>query len=125
MIVLDTSVVIEILEKKSRSGDEALKKIQASGESISITAITLHELLYGLDKHAKPERDIAQLPVVGYGKEDAVLSAELELAAERNGAAVRRADAMIAAVAMNRNALLYTFDRHFSAFRDAGLKLFG
>lgn len=125
MIVLDTSVVIEILEKKSRSGDEALSKIQASGESISITAITLHELLYGLDKHAKPEKDIAQLPVAGYGREDAVLSAKLELAAERKGAAVRRADAMIAAVAINRNALLYTFDRHFSAFSDSGLKLFG
>jgi predicted nucleic acid-binding protein len=50
MIILDTDVVIEILDKKSRKGDEALEKIQATKESISITAITLHELLYGLEK---------------------------------------------------------------------------
>lgn len=125
MIVLDTSVVIEIIEKKSRSGDEALKKIQASGESMGITAITLHELLYGLDKYAKPVNDIAQLPVLRYGKEDAVLSAGLELAAEKKGASVRRTDAMIAAVAMNRNAPLYTFDGHFRVFQGAGLRLFG
>lgn len=31
---------------------------------------------------------------------------------------------MIAAVALNRNARLYMFDRHFSAFKDAGLELF-
>lgn len=124
MIVLDTDVVIEILEKKSDSGDRALKRIQASGDGISITAITLHELEYGLDKYAKPVDDIAQLPVLGYGREDAILSAKLELAAEKKGASVRRADAMIAGIVMNRNASLYTFDRHFNAFRDAGLKLF-
>lgn len=125
MIVLDTSVVIEIIEKKSRVGDEALKKIQASRESIGITAITLHELLYGLDKNAKPVDDITQLPVLRYGKEDAVLSAKLELAAEKKGTTARRADAMIAAVAMNRGAALYTFDRHFRVFQEAGLRLFG
>lgn len=127
MIVLDTDVVIEILEKKSRKGDEALKRIQASNrESISITAITLHELLYGLEKYGKAASaaDVAQIPVTGYGKEDAVLSTKLELAAERSGMVVRRTDAMIAAVAMNRGALLYTFDKHFSAFKNAGLRLF-
>lgn len=124
MIVLDTSVVIEIIEKKSHLGDEALKRIQASRESIGITAITLHELLYGLDKYAKPVNGIVQIPVLRYGKEDAVLSAKLELAAERKGEPVRRTDAMIAAVAVNRNASLYTFDKHLRAFQNTGLRLF-
>lgn len=85
LIVLDTDIVIEILDKKSRKGDEALKRIQTSGESIGITSITLHELLYGPDKYSKPVNEITQIPVLGYGKEDAVLSAKLELAAEKKG----------------------------------------
>jgi predicted nucleic acid-binding protein len=124
LIVLDTDVVIEIIDKKSVKGSAALRKVQASGESIAITSITLHEVLYGLDKYARPVNEILQIPVASYGKEDAVLSTKLEQAAEKKGATVRRADAMIAAVAMNRNAPLYTFDRHFAAFREAGLRLF-
>ena len=124
MIILDTDVVIEILDKKSRKGDDALRKIQVSKESISITAITLHELFYGLEKYAKPANGITQIPVLGYGKEDAVLSAKLELGTEKKGAPVRRTDAMIAAVAINRTAALYTFDKHFQAFLDSGIKLF-
>jgi predicted nucleic acid-binding protein len=124
MIILDTDVVIEILDKKSRKGDEALGKIQASKESISITAITLHELLYGLEKYAKPANEITQIPVLGYGKEDAVLSAKLELEAEKKGAPARRTDAMIAAMAINKAAVLYTFNKHFQAFLNSGIKLF-
>jgi predicted nucleic acid-binding protein len=125
MIVLDTDVVIEILDKRSRKGDQALERIQASNESIGITAITLHELLYGLEKYAKrPLSEIAQIPVLAYSKDDAILSSKLELAAEKKGTPVRRADAMIAAVALNRSTQLYTFDRHFRAFQDAGLQLF-
>lgn len=124
MIILDTDVVIEILDKKSRKGDEALERIQASKETISITAITLHELLYGLEKYAKPANEITQIPVLGYIKEDAVLSAKLELGAEKKGVPTRRTDVMIAAVAINRAAALYTFDRHFQAFLDSGIKLY-
>lgn len=124
MIILDTDVVIEILDKKSRKGDEALRKIQTSKESISITAITLHELLYGLEKYAKPANEITQIPVLAYGKEDAVLSARLELEAEKKGTPARRTDAMIAAVTINRAAALYTFDKHFQAFLNSGIKLF-
>lgn len=51
MIVIDTDVLIEIFDKKSSKGDEALNKITRSGEKISITAINLHEILYGLQKY--------------------------------------------------------------------------
>jgi predicted nucleic acid-binding protein len=124
MIIIDTDVIIEILDKQSRKGGEALKKIQASNETICITAITLHELLYGLEKYAKPVNGIMHIPVLVYGNDDAVLSSKLELAAERKGTPVRRTDAMIAAVAINKSVLLYTFDRHFRAFQEEGLKMF-
>jgi predicted nucleic acid-binding protein len=125
MIVLDTDVLIEIFDRQSAKGDEALRKLIERGEDAATTVINLHEILYGLEKYAKPVRDVLLLPIIEYTKRDAQLSAELELKAESSGRPVRRTDAMIAAVVLNRGALLYTFDlKHFSVFKDFGLKLF-
>jgi predicted nucleic acid-binding protein len=125
MIVLDTDVLIEIFDRQSAKGDEALRKLIERGEDAATTVINLHEILYGLEKYAKPVRDVLLLPIIEYTKRDAQLSAELELKAESSGRPVRRTDAMIAAVVLNRGALLYTFDlKHFVVFKDFGLKLF-
>lgn len=125
MIVLDTDVLIEIFDKESERGDEVLEKIVESGENISITAINLHEILYGLRKYARPVKEVLQLPVLSYAMEDASLSAKLELEMERRGTPIRGADAMIAAVAINNGASLYTLDlKHFQPLKTHGLKLF-
>ncbi|MEM1587201.1 MAG: type II toxin-antitoxin system VapC family toxin [Candidatus Bathyarchaeia archaeon] len=124
MIVLDTDVLIEIFDRRSARGDEALRKLIERGEDVATTVINLHEILYGLEKYAKPVRDVLLLPIIDYTKRDAQLSAELELKAESLGAPVRRTDAMIAAIVLNRGASLYTFDlKHFSIFKNFGLKL--
>jgi tRNA(fMet)-specific endonuclease VapC len=125
MIVIDTDVLIEIFDRKSLKGDEALNRIIKSGEKISITAINLHEILYGLQKYAKQVREVLQLPVLSYTKEDAILAVRLELEAERRGIAIRRTDAMIAAITINNNASLFTFDvKHFGPMQALGLRLF-
>ena len=125
MIVLDTDVLIEIFDKKSEKGDEALKNILESGENISITAINLHEILYGLRKYAKLVKELLQLPVLNYTKKDAILSANVELETESRGAPIRRTDAMIAAITINEGASLYTLDlKHFQPLKALGLKLF-
>jgi len=95
------------------------------GEDVATTVINLHEILYGLEKYAKSVREVLLLPIIEYTKRDAQLSAELELKAERSGKPVWRTDAMIAAIVLNRDSLLYTFDlKHFSVFKNFGLKLF-
>ncbi|MEM2971314.1 MAG: type II toxin-antitoxin system VapC family toxin [Candidatus Bathyarchaeia archaeon] len=125
MIVLDTDVLIEVFDKKSVKGDEVLRRLIEKGEDITTTVINLHELLYGLKKYAKPVREVLLLPVLDYTKRDAELSAKLELAVERSGTPIRRADAMIAAIVLNKGANLYTFDlKHFSPLTKFGLKLF-
>jgi len=125
MIILDTDVLIEIFDKRSKKGDEALKRILESGEDIAITAINLHEILYGLQKYAKPVREVLLLPVLNFTREDANLSAKIELEAESRGASIRRTDAMIAAIAFNNGANLYTLDlKHFQLLKALGLKLF-
>lgn len=125
MILLDTDVLIEIFDRGSERGDEALEAILESGEDIAMTSISLHEILYGLEKYAKPVKDVLLLPVLDYTKRDARISAEIEVEAEKSGGAIRRTDAMIASVAINHGALLYTFDlKHFKPIEDMGLKLF-
>ena len=125
MIVIDSDVLIEIFDKRSQKGDEALKKILQSGEPICITAINLHEILYGLQKYAKPVKEVMLLPVLSYTKKDANLSAKIELETESRGARIRRTDAMIAAITINNAASLYTLDlKHFKPLETLDLKLF-
>jgi len=124
MIIVDTDVLIEIFDKESKKGDEALKRILESDESISITSINLHEILYGLYKYAKPVKEVLQLPVLNYTKKDANLAAHMELEIEKRGTAIRRTDAMIAAITINNGASLYTLDlKHFKPAEAFGLKL--
>ena len=123
MIIIDTDILIEIYDKRSKLGDIAFKKIMESGDTFCITAINLHEILYGLIKYAKASEYIVQLPVLSYSKEDAMLAAKLESASETKGKKMLRTDSMIAAIAINNNARLYTNDkRHFGGLD--GLELF-
>ena len=125
MIILDTDVLIEIFDRDSDRGEAALEAIIGSGEDIATTSINLHEILYGLEKYAKPVKDVLLLPVLLYDKRDAQTSAMIELRSEADGRAARRTDAMIAAIAINRGALLFTFNvRHFEGLEEMGLKMF-
>ena len=118
MIILDTDVLIEIFDKNSSKGDLALSKIEETGEDIAITSLTLHEILYGILKYGKVKtKRIEKLDTLEFNNEDAKLSAKLELECEKKGKLVSRIDSMIAAMAINRNAILFTFnEKHFTPF---------
>jgi len=124
LILVDTDVLIEIFDRNSEKGDEALKKIEMTGEDVTTTSLNLHEILSGLHKytdHAKLER-ILVLDAVEFTKDDAVLSSKLEVETGKNGRKVPGFDAMIAAVAINRGFKLFTFNRkHFEGFEDLTL----
>ena len=123
MIILDSDILIEIYDKKSTSGEELLKRIEESGDNFYITAINIQEVLYGLLKYARQTEYLLQLPTIDYDKEDAKLAAELDWTPEMKGRKINRADAMIAAIAINNNAKLYNNNKkHFSEI--AGLELF-
>ena len=125
MIVLDSDVLIEIFDKHSPSGEGAYNRIKKSGELFCTTVINLHEVLYGIYKYGNPTENITGLSVLEYLREDAILSAELELKAEKIGRKIRRADSMIAAISINNKGKLYTFDKdHFKWFVEHGLNLF-
>ena len=119
MILVDTDVLIEIFDRNSRKGEEALKKIEEAGDDVIITSLNLHEILYGLYKYASKEKidRIMLLDVAEFSKEDADLSARLEIESERKGKKTARFDAMIAAIAINHKFRLFTFDKkHYDDF---------
>ncbi len=121
MILVDTDVLIEILDEASKKGGDALKKITEAREDITITPLNLHEILFGLYKYANNSKieKILLLDVIEFTKNDAALSAKLELKAEKKGNKIPRFDTMVAAVAINRGFKLFTFNRkHFEVFED-------
>lgn len=124
MILVDTDVLIEILDEKSNKGDDALKRIEEAKEDIIITSLNLHEILFGLYKYADNPKieKILLLDVTDFTKSDAALSALLEVKAEKKGKKTPRLDTMIAAVAINRGLKLFTFNtKHFDGFDDLTL----
>ena len=127
MIILDTDVLIEIMDKKSKRATELIRIIADSGEEVATTSINLHEILYGLLKIGREgvTKRVLELNIVEYNKEDARLSSILEVEMEKRGRKVARLDCMIAAIAINRDAYLYTLNtKHFTGFEEFGLKLF-
>lgn len=124
LILLDTDVIIEVLDKKSDKGQALMLKIIESGEGYCTSSVNMHEVLYGIDKYSKDSHLVLQIPTLGYNKNDSELSAALELNAERKGKSVPRMDAIVASIAINNGCSLYTLDEHFEVFMDNGLRLF-
>ncbi len=124
MILADTDVLIEIFDKNSKKGAAALQRIEDAGEDISFTSLNLHEILYGIYKYADKQKSerIMLLEVVDFTKDDAALSAKLEVKAEKKGNKIPRFDSMIAAVAINRGFKLFTFNKdQFEVFEELEL----
>ena len=122
LIIVDTDVLIEIFDRKSEKGKHALELLEQSGEDIAITSLSLHEILYGHYKRNKKIRDIEAIHTLEFNNEDAKLSANIEVEAERKGRMIPQLDAMIAAIAINRNAKLFTFNtKHFKIIKKLNL----
>ncbi|MGP6208032.1 type II toxin-antitoxin system VapC family toxin [Cuniculiplasma sp. SKW3] len=124
MILLDTDIIIEIMDKKSSRGQEFMLKIMESGKEYCTSSVNMHELLYGIEKYSKGSTLILQMETLEYTKKDSELSAFLEVSAERKGKSVPRIDAIIASISINNGCSLYTLDKHFEIFIENGLKLF-
>jgi tRNA(fMet)-specific endonuclease VapC len=125
LIVLDTDVLIEIVDKESKRGSDATQKALESGEPIATTAFSLHELLFGLRRQGKSIPDTAYLWVLPFRQEDALLSSKIEAYLEGKGEPVERADTIIAAVTIGNGGTLFTYNRsHFQRMSPHGLRLF-
>jgi predicted nucleic acid-binding protein len=73
LILIDTDVLIEILDERSKKGEAALEKIEEAREDIALTSLNLHEILFGLYKYANNSNieKILLLDVTDFTKSDA------------------------------------------------------
>jgi len=124
MILLDTDILIEILQKDSKRGEQALTIIEKHGNPAT-TAISLHELLYGLHKrNIDIPNSLQEITALPFTKEDSQISSQLEQRAESRGQKTHRLDSMNAAIAINNKAKFLTFNKaHYQTFTQDGLEL--
>ena len=56
MILLDTDVIIEVLDKKSVKGEALMLRVIESWEEYCTSSVNMNELLYGVEKYSKDSR---------------------------------------------------------------------
>lgn len=83
LILLDTDIIIEVLDKNSDKCQEFMLKIVKNGSEYCTSSVNMHELLYGIEKYSKDSRLVLQIPTLEYGKKDSELSALLKLSTEK------------------------------------------
>lgn len=114
-LLLDTSVVVDLF-----AGDTTAKRLLARVEVILVPSIALGELVYGAEKSARPEVNLAR--VEDFAANVNVLACDLETARRygkiKNGLRIKgrplpENDIWIAAVAQQHGLMLATRDRHF------------
>ena len=111
--MLDTNICIYIIKQKPPNAIERFYQTEIS--EISISSITLSELLYGVSKSSKPEQNqialtqfIAPLDILPYDDEAAQYYGELRVHLEKQGRPIGSLDMLIAAHALSTNCVLVT-----------------
>ncbi len=120
MIILDTDVLIEILEKKATSRKKMLiQLLKREKQEVATTSLNLEEILYGILKRTSlralpPHHPLLSFPIVPFTNEDALIAARLEVELERKGNKKPRGDILIAAIAIRTKSSLFTLNlKHF------------
>ena len=120
MIILDSSAVIEIL-KGTEAGSAVLKNTHE--EQVFHTALTLQEVLLGTPNIEKVIRYFNSSEILGFEKHDAITSVEIERDLTKKGTKINKLDIMIAAMCINRSAMLVTLDKDFQKIERLRMKL--
>jgi len=118
MIVIDTSVWIDVLNGSPSSQAERCVDLIESGEPAALTDVIFTEVLQGLrtEREARiVERHLRDFPILRLeGLEDFVLAADLYRAARRAGVTIRKTlDCLIAAPCVRVGAPLLHADADF------------
>ena len=110
--MLDTNICIFTIKNKPHEVREAFNRYQGQ---LCISAITLMELIYGAEKSAAPEKNLAvvegfaaRLDVLSYDQEAAAHSGQLRAELAKNGKPIGPYDQMIAGHARSQGLILVT-----------------
>ena len=83
MIIVNTDVLVEILDRKSKIGQQLVEKIQKSNDGFAITAVTFMTVLLGLTKLQKNIPSIHLLKICNFTKKTAQRAEELQIDLEK------------------------------------------
>jgi predicted nucleic acid-binding protein len=123
VILLDTSVLSAALRRRSPGPaesrvTEALSNLLSTGERVGVPGLVLQELLSGIRETAQFDKIKAVIlhgyPIVLAEIQDHLLAAAIVNGCARKGVAISSVDGLLAAIAVNRKASLFTTDRDFA-----------
>jgi len=111
--MLDTNICIYIIKKKPLKVLEILKRLDIG--NVCISAITLAELEYGVEKSQQKERNkialttfLSPLEILTFSDNAAVTFGEIRAALEKKGQIIGAYNLLIAAHALSENLILVT-----------------
>jgi len=123
VILLDTSVLSAALRRRSPGPTEirvieALSGLLATGEHIGVPGFVLQEVLSGIREALQFEKIKAVIlrgyPIALAETHDHLLAAIILNGCARKGVTISSVDSLLGALAINRNAGLFTTDRDFA-----------
>ena len=129
MILVDTSAMIEFLNRTGSPVDRTVEQLIATNADIALAEISLTEILQGIKDDREHQQVRASLlafeslPLAG--KESYLAAAELYRACRKRGLTVRSTvDLLIAQTALEKNASVLHQDRDFDVLSTVcGLKV--
>ena len=133
MIVLDTSILSLAFRRRRTSDDDPalvveLRKIIADDQPLAVPGIVLQELLSGVrtrEQFRKLQLSMAGFPILLAGETHHVRAAQMSNACRRAGVSCSTVDALIAALTVEVDGLLFTTDADSQRIAlHCGLRLF-
>ena len=125
MILVDTSVWVDLFNSPHGAAGAELDRLINENVPVVLVGIVVTEILQGLRRDVEPiTKMLAQRPLLephGFGTYASAAGISRE--GKSRGFAVSTIDALIAALALENDATLFTLDRDFAPLAFTGLKL--
>lgn len=127
MILVDTSVWIDYLSRSPGPGGRELRRLIIDREPLALTGIVVTEVLQGVMRQRQQVEALLLLfdLIEPKGLETYIAAAALHRLARAQGMTLSTVDALIAALAIEARAALFTLDRDFARIASiTGLELY-
>jgi predicted nucleic acid-binding protein len=125
LILVDTSVWIDFLNSSRGPGGDELERLIRANAPLVLTGLVVAEVLQGLRRDVDPVTSLLiRWPLIEPGGLATYLAAaRIFRHARARGVTLSTVDALLAALALELNAALFTLDQDFRRLAFSGLRL--
>jgi len=125
LILVDTSVWVDFLNSARAPAGDELERLIGANAPLVLTGLVVVEVLQGLKRDVEPVTELlARWPLIepaGFSTYEAATMIFRQ--ARRRGVTLSTVDALLAALALEYNAALFTLDQDFEQLAFTGLRL--